>query len=311
MKRTLLPTTLLVAAALLATCGASSVTADAAAPRAFPVSVSTSAGKVVIPARPTRILSLSASATQMLYAIGAGSQVIGVDKYSTYPANAPRTSFTGYETSAEDYVPKHPDLVLLAYDTSHLVAQLQKLHIPALVLGPATTVASAQAEITEIGVATGHLAAARSENASLAATISKIVAPLGSAAKGATYYIEFDPTYYSATSKSFPGALLGRLGMVNIADPAGKGSAFPQLSAEFIVKANPDYVFLADSVCCGQSATTFAKRPDFALLRAVKEHHVIAVNDSLASQWGPHAMEGFLQLAANSVKHQASSTSSS
>ncbi|MGH3828213.1 MAG: ABC transporter substrate-binding protein, partial [Pseudonocardiaceae bacterium] len=95
----------------------------------FPVSVKSGDGTVRIPARPERILSLSASATQMLYAIGAGSQVVGVDKYSSYPANAPRTKFTGYESSAEDYLYLRPDLVIFAFETGTLIQQLQALHI--------------------------------------------------------------------------------------------------------------------------------------------------------------------------------------
>ena len=88
--------------------------ATTAAPEAvFPVTVSSGDGSVTIPARPVRILCLSASATQMLYALGAGPQVVGVDEYSTWPANAPRTKFTGAETSAEDYLPLRPDLELL------------------------------------------------------------------------------------------------------------------------------------------------------------------------------------------------------
>ena len=93
---------------------------------AFPVTVTAENGAVTIPASPKRIVSMSATATQMLYAIGAGPQVVAVDKYSTDPPNAPRTSFTGSETSAEGYMTFHPDLVVVAFDTGHnLVAQLK------------------------------------------------------------------------------------------------------------------------------------------------------------------------------------------
>ena len=227
---------------------------------AFPVSsVQSGDGSVHIAQRPTRILSLSASATEMLYAIGAGKQVVAVDKYSAYPANAPRTSFTGYETSAEDYLPEHPDLVILSFDTTHLVAQLQKLHIPTLLLPPAATIADAESQITELGAATGHAAAAKTAISGINSDVSRVVRSAGDHGRAATYYFEIDQTYYSATSKTFIGALFSRFHMVNIADAASHtGSAYPQLSAEYIVKANPDYVFLADTVCCGQSAKTFA-----------------------------------------------------
>lgn len=247
--------------------------------------------------RPDRILSLSASATQMLYAVGAGAQVVGVDKYSIYPASAPRTPFTGYESSAEAYLSKRPDLVLLAYDENHLVEQLHALHIATLLLPPANDVAGAEREIVEIGQATGHLAGARAEVSSLNARLASIADRVGTAAKGRTYYLEVDPTLYAPSSKTFVGSLFTRLGMRNVADPAAKaGATYPQLSAEYLLKANPDYVFLADSVCCGQRAATFASRPGFSALSAVRDHRVFAVNDSLASQWGPHTLVQFFAL---------------
>ena len=268
----------------------------------FPVSVQSGDGTVHIAVRPTRILSLSASATEMLYAIGAGKQVAGVDKYSTYPPNAPRTTFTGYETSAEDYLPTHPDLVILAFNTKDLVAQLQKLHIPTLLLPPATTIADAESQISELGAATGHATGAKTAISGINTDVSRVVRSAGDHGRGATYYFEIDQTYYSATSKTFIGALFSRFHMVNIADAASHtGSAYPQLSAECVIKASPDYVFLADTVCCGQSAKTFALRPGFSTLRAVRLGHVIAVNDSVASEWGPHSMEGFVAVIAKAI----------
>jgi iron complex transport system substrate-binding protein len=267
----------------------------------FPVSLRSGGETVQVSSRPTRILSLSASATQMLYAIGAGPQVVGVDKYSTYPPNAPRTQFTGYESSAEDYLALHPDLVILAFDTSNLVAQLKTLQIPTLLLPPAANLAGAYQQIGELGQATGHRAGAAREVATLNGDLDRTTASAGNKAAGKTYYIEVDPTLYTATSNTFIGALFGRLGMRDIANAAGHGSSYPQLSAEYLVKANPDYVFLADTVCCQQTAATFASRPGFSGLRAVRLHHVIPVNDSLASEWGPHSMEAFLQILVREV----------
>jgi iron complex transport system substrate-binding protein len=267
----------------------------------FPVSVRSGGETVQVSSRPTRILSLSPSATQMLYAIGAGPQVVGVDKYSSYPPTAPRTQFTGYESDAEDYLSLHPDLVILAFDTNNLVAQLKTLQIPTLLLPPADNLAGAYAQIAELGEATGHRPGAAREVASLKADLARTTASAGNEAAGRTYYIEVDPTLYTATSSTFIGALFGRLGMRDIANGAGHGSSYPQLSAEYLVKANPDYVFLADTVCCQQTAATFASRPGFGGLRAVRLHHVIPVNDSLASEWGPHSMEAFLQVLVRAV----------
>ena len=270
------------------------VRAAATTTESFPISVKSADGAVQIPSRPDRILSLSASATQMLYAIGAGSQVVGVDKYSTYPANAPRTKFTGYESSAEDYLYLRPDLVIFAFETGTLIQQLKTLRIPALLLPPATGIAGVDGQLAELGMATGHEAAARSTASSLGEDLAAATRGAGDAGRGKTYYVEVDPTYYAATSKTFIGAEFSLFGMRNIADAAGHGTAYPQISAEYILKENPDYVFLADTVCCQQTAATFAKRPGFSTLTAVLLHHVIGVNDSVASQWGPHTIEEFV-----------------
>ncbi|MGA2528399.1 MAG: ABC transporter substrate-binding protein [Acidimicrobiales bacterium] len=305
MRPTVIKTAaLLLLVAFLGACGTTAAAPKATKPSggAFPVSVTSAAGTVRIAQRPTRILCLSPSATQMLYAIGAGHQVVGVDKYSWYPADAPRTDFTGYESSAEDYLSKRPDLVILSTDTTDLVAQLKTLHVPTLLLPAVTTIAGVDRQIDELGAATGHVAEAGRTVSAIAADLDKVAHPVGSRARGRTYYIEFDPTLYSATSKTFIGALFSRFGMVDIADPAGRhGSSYPQLSAEYLIKTNPDYVFLADTVCCGQSAMTFAKRPGFSTLRAVRLGHVFTVNDSVASEWGPHSLETFFSVIVNAL----------
>ena len=268
----------------------------------FPVDVNDADGAVRIATRPGRLLSLSASATQMLYAIGAGSQVVGVDKYSTYPADAPRTKFTGYESSAEDYLYLHPDLVIFAFQTN-LIKQLRDLGIPALVLPPATTIAGVYAQMTELGTATGHRVGAKNAESSVDAAIAAGVHTAEGAGHGDTYYIELDPRYYyTATSKTFIGAEFSLFGMRDIADAAGHGTAYPAISAEYLLKQNPDYVFLADTVCCRETPSTFAHRPGFAILKAVKLHHVVPVNDSVASQWGPHTIELFVSLLARTLR---------
>ncbi len=328
MKRTRATIVFAISCSLFVTCGVSSASPRAAGPvpvagsvppasiyspgatsPTFPVSVKTGTGTVRIPSRPDRILSLSASATQMLYEIGAGSQVVGVDKYSTWPANAPRTKFTGYETSAEDYLYLKPDLVIFAFPSATLIEQLQKLQIPVLVISPATTIANVDSQLAELGTATGHQSGAKSVESSFAAAIASAVHSANGDGRGATYYIELDPTnYYTATSGTFMGAEFSLFGMRDIADAAGHGSQYPQISPEYILKENPDYVFLADTVCCGTNAANFARRPGFSVLKAVQLHHVVRVNDSVASQWGPHTMEAFVSLLARVLRQGAASS---
>jgi len=294
----------------LAVCAPSAVAAspkaapgrEASGSHAFPVTVISGDGAVRIPSRPTRILCLSASATQMLYAIGAGEQVVGVDKYSSYPADAPRTKFTGAETSAEAYLSLKPDLVIVAYESGKVVQQLRLLKIPVLVLPPATTFADVDGQLAELGAATGHAAGTQSAESVLRHDLSSAERAVGAAARGETYYVELDTTYYTATSKTFIGAEFSLFGMANIADAAGRTTTYPQISAEYVLKENPDYVFLADTVCCHQDARLFGHRPGFRALAAVRHHHVVAVDDSVASQWGPHTIETFVSMLARTLR---------
>jgi iron complex transport system substrate-binding protein len=293
----------IVIAALLAACSSTAAhpapTTSLGSGASFPVTVTAANGNVTITARPTRILSLSPTATEMLYAIGAGPQIAGVDKYSTDPPNAPRTRFDGTE-GAESYVPLHPDLVVLWSDsTGKLAGQLATLHIPALLLPAASSIDDTYNQLMVLGRATGHAAEAARESASIRQQLDGITRSVGNRAKGLTYYHEIDNTLYTATSKTFIGALYARLGMVNIADPADHGgSGYPQLSAEYLVKADPDYVFLADTVCCHESAATFAARPGFSALTAVRERHVVPLPDPVAAQWGPRVVDFLRDIAA-------------
>ena len=268
----------------------------------FPVTLTSVNGPVTIKSQPHRIMSLSATATSMIYDIGAGRQVVAVDKYSTDPPHAPRTSLSGFETGAESYLSYRPDLVVLAQDPGGTVsAQLAAAGVPALVLGPANTLRDTYAQLTTLGRATGHDAGASTERASLKAQLAAVIHEVGGRGRGATYYQELDPTLYSATSHTFIGALYGMLGMVNVADAAGAGGdQYPQLSAEYLVRSNPRYVFLADDVCCGQSAATFASRPGFSVLQAVQHHRVFAIPDSIASEWGPRIVV-FLKMVAKDL----------
>jgi len=285
------------AAAALATacaaCGGSqapSSTASPAAASSFPATVTAANGAVHIGSRPAAIISLSPTATEMLYAIGAGSQVKAVDNDSDYPPQAPMTKLSGFQPNVEAIVAYKPDLVLVSADTGGLIKRLAAFKIPVLELPAAAKLSDVYAQFDELGRATGHLAQAEQENTRLRSQLTQVAAAAPHHAPPLTYYYELDQTYYSVTSATFVGQLLHLLGMKSIADTA-KGAAaaggYPQLSAEYIIKANPDYIILADTICCRQSAATVAKRPGWPGLTAVKDGHIVALNDDIASRWGP------------------------
>jgi len=118
-------------------------------------------------------------------------------------------------------------------------------------------------------------------------------------------YHELDPTYYSATSKTFIGRVYKLFGLRNIADAAdSSGSGYPQLSGEYIVSANPGLIVLADTRCCGQSAATVASRAGWGGLAAVRNHRVIGIDDSVASRWGPRIVT-FVRAVGKALRRKA------
>lgn len=287
--------------ALLSACGSST---GAASPSggSFPVSLGTSSSAVTLNAKPIRIVSLSATATEDLFAVGAGSQVVAVDKDSTYPVSAPHTKLDAYQLNAEAVATYRPDLVVEAGLTPAQVGQLRRLHIPVLIEPAVIDLDGAYAQIEELGRATGHVTEASTVVASMKSKVASIIAQTPKAA--GTFYYELDPTYYSVTSSTFVGHLFTLLDLTSIADHA-KGAAaaggYPQLSGEYILKSNPGYIFLADSICCGQNLAKVATRPGWSALGAVAGGRVISLNDDIASRWGPRVVD-LLQRIADAIK---------
>ncbi len=301
---------LLVAALAVACAACGSSTSDSnpstpahASGSGFPVAIKAANGTVDIASRPDAIVSLSPTATEMLFAIGAGSQVKAVDSDSDYPPQAPHTSLSAYDPNAEAIAAYKPDLVVISNNEDSIEQQLNKLSIPVLLLPAATDVANVYAQIDELGTATGHLAQAEREDSSIRSQLASIVASVPKHAKPLTYYYEvgYNP-YYSITSATFIGSLLSLLGMKSIADSvhgAAADDGYPSLSAEFILKANPDYIILADTGADGgQTATTVDRRPGWSVLAAVKDKHVIALNADIASRWGPRIVDLLRDVAA-------------
>ncbi len=268
---------------------------------AFPVTVAAANGEVTVPARPTAVVSLSPTATEMLFAIGAGDQVVAVDDQSNYPAEAPTTDLSGFTPNVEAIAAFEPDLVVISFDPGDLVSALEALGIPVLLQPAAVSLDDVYAQIEQLGAATGNLAEAASLVAQIRTEIDEIVASVPDRAEPLTYYHELDPTFYSATSATFIGQVYSLLGLDNIADPAdADGFGYPQLSAEYILDQDPDLIFLADTKCCGQSPETVAERPGWSELTAVKTGAVIPLDDDIASRWGPRVVE-FLRTVAEAV----------
>ncbi len=276
--------------------GSSSSKSSTSKPAAaqFPVTLSSGAGSVTLTTRPTHVVSLSPTATEILFAIGAGEQVKAVDKNSNYPASAPHTTLDAYQLNAEAVARYQPDLVIASGLSPAQTQQLKALHLPVLDAPAATDLTQTYDEIAQLGKATGHQDGAATLVARMRHDIADLVEKTPKPPAGTRYYYELDPTYYSVTTTTFIGQLLKLLGVTSVADTA-KGAAasggYPQLSGEYVVKANPAYLFLADTKCCQQTPATVAKRPGWSSLDAVKAGRVVPIDDDIASRWGPRVVD--------------------
>jgi iron complex transport system substrate-binding protein len=257
----------------------------------FPATIQATNGPVTLPARPSRIVSLSASLTEDLFAIGAGPQVVAVDDQSNYPTGVPKTSLSGFTPNVEAIAGYRPDLVVVSDDVKGLVGQLKALTIPTLLDPAPSNLDGSYAEITQLGAASGHTSEAAGLVQTMKGKVTGLLAKLPKRAKPLTYYYELDQTLFTVTSHTFVGNLFTAAGMVDIADRAGSSTDYPQLNAETLLSNNPDLIFLADTKCCGQSAATVSARPGYSTIAAVKNGRVVALDDDIASRWGPRVTD--------------------
>ena len=273
----------------------------------FPLTVNSGGVTTEIAERPTAIVSLSPTATEMLFAIGAGPQVVAVDEYSYHPADAPVTDLSGFTPNLEAIVAYEPDLVVVSDDIDGIVAALAGVDIPTLVLPGAQRVQDAYDQVRLLGEATGMLAEAETLAAEMESEIADLVSGVELTAEPLTYYHELGSdgggSFYSVTSSTFIGEVFGTFGLENIADPADTdGLGYPTLSVEFIIEADPDLIFFTN--CCGDTPETIAARPGWGSIAAVEAEAMYGLDDDLSSRWGPRIVE-FFRLVANALAERA------
>ncbi|HEY7420944.1 MAG TPA: ABC transporter substrate-binding protein [Gaiellaceae bacterium] len=241
---------------------------------------------------PHRIISLSPTATEDLFAIGAGKQVVAVDNQSNYPKRAPHTSLSGFTPNVEAIANYHPDLVVIFYNPSNFASQLRKLGIKVVNEPAADNLKQAYGEVLDLGRLTGHIRGAKAVVHSMRTHLASIVRSVPKTRRHLRVYHELDATYYSATSSTFIGSVYKLFGFRDIADGAGgTGDGYPQLSGEYIVAKDPQIIVLADTRCCQQSYSTVASRPGWGTIAAVQHHRVVLANDDVASRWGPRIVQ--------------------
>jgi iron complex transport system substrate-binding protein len=250
-----------------------------------------------------KIISLSPSATEDLFAIGAGPQVIAVDQLSNFPAKAPISKLDAFNPNVEAIAAYKPDLVILnsgATKATSIKSALQKLKIKVYFESAPNDMAGAYKEISDLGSLTGRGTQAQSLVRTMQAAIKKAIANSKKKSAIAIYH-ELDDTLYSVTSETFIGKVYKDFNLTNIADAAASADSYgyPQLTPEYIVQANPALIFLSDAQY-GATATSVASRPGWASIKAITNGHVIALPEDIPSRWGPRLVD-FYKFVSTSI----------
>ncbi|MCA0176042.1 MAG: helical backbone metal receptor [Proteobacteria bacterium] len=245
-------------------------------------------------AAPQRIVTLIPSLTESVCALGACARLVGVDRYSNWPAEVAKLPHLGGldDVQIERVVALKPDLVL-ASPSSRAVARLRALGLHVVVI-EARTHAEVRSSLTELARLLGEPAAAERVWAGIARDLDTAAARVPAAWRGQRAYVEVAPDPYAAGTVSFIGETLARLGLVNIV-PAAMGP-FPKLSPEFVVRAQPDLI-----IATQRDWAAMPGRPGWAALTAVRQGRACAFAPApydVLVRPGPRMGEGALLLAA-------------
>ena len=252
------------------------------------------------PKYPSRIISLSPSATEDLFAIGAGRSVIAVDSLSNFPVNAPTSKLDAFSPNVEAIAKYKPDLVILqssATKATSVKAALEKLKIQVFFEVTPADLNGAYTEISALGTSTGHMQEAKTVIARMKKGIAKAIAT-GRRKSALPIFHEVDNTLYSATSKTFIGRVYADFNTLNIADAADTADSYgyPQLTNEYILKANPSVIFLADS----EPIANISTRAGWSSIEAVAKNQIIELPNDIPSRWGPRLLD-FYQFVSHSL----------
>ena len=251
---------------------------------------------------PQRIVSLAPSNTEILFAVGAGKQVVGRDSFSDYPAEVKSIKDIGGSMgkyNSEAIVALHPDLVLAGeINTPEEVNSLQQLGLTVFYLPNPTTLEGMFANLETVGQLTGHSSDAATLVKSLQARVVAVDAKIKPLTSSPSVYYELDATDptkpYTAGPGTFVDLLISRAGGKNIGDRLA--SQWAQISLEQVVVSNPAIIILGDSAY-GTTADSVKQRSGWGGLAAVQNNHIFPFDDNLVSRPGPRLVDGLEALA--------------
>ena len=271
-------------------------------PTAAPIVLTDGLGRTVTLTGPAqRVVSLAASNTEILYAVGAGAQVVGRDEASSYPEAASSIPTVGGWSgfSNESIVALQPDLVLAGgINPPELVASLEQLGLTVYLLPNPVTLEEMYTNLETVGTLTGHEAEATAQVASLESRVAAVDVKIATVTGRPTVFYEFDATDpakpYTYGPGTFGDLLIQRAGGTNIG--AQLLGQWVQISLEQLVVANPDMILLGDSAY-GETPEKVATRPGWEALTAVKDGNIYPFDDDLVSRPGPRLVDGLEALA--------------
>ncbi|MEM9652273.1 MAG: ABC transporter substrate-binding protein [Actinomycetota bacterium] len=272
---------------------------DAMADGSYPLDVATAGGTVTIEARPERIVSLSPTATEMLFAIGAGDQVAAVDLFSNYPAEAPAPTLDGYTPDLEAILGSDPDLVVATGLPEDITTALTENGVPVIFNPAAVSFDDIYEQVAILGEATGHIDGAATVNADIRGGIDAVLESLPEQEGPIRVFHELDDSFYSVTSNTFIGQVYKTMGFENIADPHdADGGGYPLIDGETIISGMPDVIVFTDQM--SYTADDIAARPGWDTTPAVANGNIVEVNADIASRWGPRIVE-FMETVASAL----------
>jgi iron complex transport system substrate-binding protein len=251
---------------------------------------------------PQRVVSLAPSNTQIMFAIGAGSKVVGVTDYDNYPYNfsawiaaGNMTSIGGFSTpNMEAIASLHPDLILATSINDPDVVTMRGLGYQVLVINPNDVRGDLQ-DIALVGRAVGADNAAatlvNSINAQINAVTSKIADANFTSQPLVYYEIWWNPEM-SAGGTSWVNDIISKAGGVNIF--ANETNQWPTISSESVVQMNPDVILLPTGMGSGTfygSLSDVASRPGWSSINAVKNNRIVVIDGDLFAESGPRVAD--------------------
>ena len=299
-----------VSAMLLSGCGTTAdqtnekdKTTQSAQQNAYPMNVKDATGKEVeIKQEPSKIITLSPSITETLFALGLGDKVEGVTSNDDYPKEATEKPKVGdMNPNIEKIISLEPDFVMI--DESSMstaeagLAQLRDAGITVFVVPTANSFDETYASIELIGKVTNKEDEAKKIVADMNAKIADVQQKINdSNVKERSVFVETSdaPDIYTAGNNSYMQEMFDLIGANNIAKDGGEN--WYKIDAEAIVKGNPDVIIVKYDYV-PNIVNKIKKRDGFDTITAVKENQIVQVDDNLTSRTGPRLADGLEEIA--------------